>query len=266
MTAINKHYRAIFISDVHLGTRGCQAQRLASFLKHHTCDELYLVGDIIDGWRLKYNFYWPQEHSNVMRRFLTKARRGTKVTYITGNHDEFLRRYSDCEFGQIRIVDQVSHIAADGKRLLVVHGDRFDIITRYHRWLAFLGDIGYSFLLRANHWVHLLRRQFGYEYWSLSGWLKYRVKRAVNYISEYEAGLSRHCSKAGYDGVICGHIHHAEITSMNDVVYMNCGDWVESCTALVEDHEGQFSIVHWSEADVARCNGQVVSIPRRYAA
>ena len=241
------HYRSIFISDIHLGTRGCQANKLAAFLKAHTCDDLYLVGDVIDGWRLRSGFYWPQEHSNVLRRFLTASKRGTRVTYVTGNHDEFLRKYSDLEVGNIRFVDEAVHETADGRRLLVIHGDQYDVITRYHRWLAFLGDIGYNLLLAANRYVDLVRRKLGYGYWSLSAYLKHRVKKAVNFIGEFETAIARQCELSGYQGVVCGHIHHAEITDIGSIRYMNCGDWVESCTALVEDENGQFKILRWVE-------------------
>ena len=175
------HYRTIFLSDIHLGTKGCQADRLIHFLKHHDCDTLYLVGDIIDGWRLRSSFYWPQSHNNVLRRFFTLMKRGTRIVFVTGNHDEFLRKYSDMEVGNLCLVDQAVHETADGRRLLVVHGDQFDVITRYHRWLAFLGDIGYNLLLRLNRTLNGARARFGYGYWSLSAWIKRRVKRAVNY-------------------------------------------------------------------------------------
>ena len=240
------HYRAIFLSDVHLGTRGCQADRLVAFLKAHSCDAIYLVGDIVDGWRLKSSFYWPQAHNNVMRRFLTLVRRGAKLVYVTGNHDEFLRRYSGTVLGDISIVDQAEHATADGKRLLVIHGDQFDVVTRYHRWLAFLGDVGYNLLLRLNRYFNWLRRKFGYGYWSLSAWVKHRVKQAVNFVSDYEQAVSYECKRRGFDGVVCGHIHHAEIRDIDGVRYMNCGDWVESCTALVEDERGEFRILDFA--------------------
>lgn len=242
-----RHYRTIFLSDIHLGTRGCQAERLTAFLKFHTCDRLYLVGDIVDGWRLRSGFYWPQAHSNVMRRFLTAAKRGTEVIYVTGNHDEFLRRYSDLQLGNLKVVDRATHATADGRELLVVHGDEFDVVTRYHRWIAFAGDVGYSLLLRMNRPVNAARRRLGLGYWSLSSWIKHKVKRAVNYISEFEVAIARRCRLEGFDGVVCGHIHHATIEDLEGVVYMNCGDWVESCTALVEDEDGVFSVVHWPE-------------------
>ncbi len=240
------HYRTIFLSDVHLGTRGCQAERLIDFLKGHTCERLYLVGDIIDGWRMRSGVYWPQQHSNVVRRFLTLAKRGTKIVYVSGNHDEFLRKYSDLTIGNLELVDQAVHVSAAGERLLVVHGDEYDVVTRYHRWVAFLGDQGYTVLLQLNRHFNALRSRLGYGYWSLAAWIKHRVKRAVSFISEYEEALVHQCRKQGYDGVICGHIHHAEIRELDGIGYMNCGDWVESCTALVEDSAGNFRILDWS--------------------
>ncbi|MBX3706055.1 MAG: UDP-2,3-diacylglucosamine diphosphatase [Pseudomonadales bacterium] len=240
------HYRTIFLSDIHLGTKGCQADRLLGFLKLHTCDRLYLVGDIVDGWRMRSQMYWPQSHSNVLRRFLTLTKRGTEVIYVTGNHDEFLRKYSDMTIGNLHLVDQAEHRTADGRRLMVVHGDEFDVVTRYHRWIAFAGDIGYTFLLEVNRHFNRLRSHFGYGYWSLSAWIKHRVKRAVSFIGEFEQALVHQCRKEGFDGVVCGHIHHAEIRELDGATYMNCGDWVESCTALVEDVNGRFLIIDWS--------------------
>ena len=242
-----KHYRSIFLSDIHLGTRGCQADLLLEFLKNHQCDHLYLVGDIIDGWKMRSGIYWPQAHTNVLRRFLTLTKRGTRVTFVTGNHDEFLRRYGTLEFGNLRLVNETVHRSATGKALLVVHGDQFDVITRYHRWLAFLGDAGYTLMLQANTLLNFLRARLGYGYWSLSAYLKHRVKTAVSYISDFEAAVVRECHRQGYAGVVCGHIHHAEISDFDGVTYMNCGDWVESCTALVEDHGGAFRVVHWAD-------------------
>jgi len=240
------HYRAIFLSDIHLGRRGCRADVLLEFLKRHSCDRLYLAGDIIDGWRFRKGFYWPQAHTNVMRRFLTMSKRGTHVTYVTGNHDEFLRKYSDMEIGNIELVDSAVHHTADGRRLLVVHGDAYDVVTLYHRWVAVLGDIGYTTLLALNNHLNRWRARFGFGYWSLSAWVKHRVKRAVSYVSSFEKSVSHHCRQQGFDGVICGHIHHAEISQYDDVRYMNCGDWVESCTALVEDDAGTFRIIAWA--------------------
>ena len=242
-------YRTVFLSDIHLGTKGCQANRLIHFLKHHDCETLYLVGDIVDGWRLRSNFYWPQAHNNVLRHFLTLMKRGTRIVFVTGNHDEFLRKYSDMEIGNLRLADEAVHETADGRRLLVVHGDQFDVITRYHRWIAFLGDIGYRLLLRLNRILNAVRARCGYGYWSLSAWIKQRVKRAVNRVSDFEEAVVRQCRRLQLDGVVCGHIHHAEITDYDGLTYMNCGDWVESCTALVEDAAGRFRIIDWSLAE-----------------
>ena len=246
-----RHYRTLFLSDIHLGTRGCQAEALLHFLKLHSCDTLYLVGDIIDGWRMKGRVYWPQTHTNVVRRFLTLSKRGTKVVLVTGNHDEFLRRYSDLTMGNLSIVDRAVHETENGERLMVVHGDQFDVITRYARWLAFLGDAGYTLLLEVNNIYNAIRRRLGYGYWSLSAWTKARVKHAVSYIGDYEQALVHACQREQFDGVVCGHIHHAEARRIDDVMYYNCGDWVESCTALAEDHDGNISVLNWAGRDEA---------------
>lgn len=243
------HYPTIFLSDIHLGTKDCQSELLLEFLKQHTCDRLYLVGDIIDGWRMKSSIYWPQSHNDVLRRFLTLSKRGTQVIYVTGNHDEFLRRYSDMVFGNLHLVDEWEHRGADGKKYLIIHGDQYDVVTLHHRWLAFLGDKSYALLLRLNRVVNWARKRLGYGHWSLAKYLKHKVKRAVNFISEFEDGLASHCRIRGYDGVVCGHIHHAEITDFDGVAYMNCGDWVESCTALVERDDGQYQILRWGALD-----------------
>lgn len=240
-----RRVRTIWISDVHLGSKGCKADYLIEFLKAHHCDTLYLVGDIIDGWRMKKGVYWPQAHSNVIRRILTLAKRGTKVVYITGNHDEFLRKYSNHEFGNIRLVNESLHETGTGKKLLVLHGDKFDVIVRYHKWIAVLGDVAYNILLVINRWYNRIRIKFGYGYWSLSGYLKHRVKTAVSFIGDYEQALANECRQRGLDGVVCGHIHHAEIRNIDGIEYHNCGDWVESCTALVENQFGSIELVSW---------------------
>lgn len=250
-TVGKQRVRTIWISDVHLGTRDCQAEKLAGFLKEYECDQLYLVGDIIDGWRLRKSMYWPQSHTNVIRRILTMSKRGTRVTYVTGNHDEFLRRYATLNIGNIRLVDEAEHVTADGRKLLVIHGDQFDVITRCHRWLAFLGDYAYEFSLRLNRWLNYWRSRYGYGYWSLSGYLKHRVKKAVNFISEFEEALAHECRKRDLQGVVCGHIHHAEIREVNGISYHNCGDWVESCTALIEQWDGSIAQYNWAESEAS---------------
>lgn len=248
---MKQHYRAIFISDLHLGTKGSQADRLCHFLKHNECDELYLVGDIIDIWKMKRKVYWPQEHSNVIRRVLTKAKRGTSVYYVLGNHDEALRKWLNFElqFGNIHIVNEADHISLTGRRYLVVHGDLFDGIETFNRWLYALGDHAYDVALALNRWINILRRSLGFSYWPLSRSLKARVKKATNFIFEFENNLAIYCEKHGYDGVICGHIHTPEIRQIGSVLYMNDGDWVESCTALVETLEGEFKLIHWHDYD-----------------
>lgn len=243
--ARREHVRSIWISDTHLGTRGVRAEALADFLKQHECEHLYLVGDVIDGWRLKSRLYWPQAHTNVIRRVLTKAKRGCRVVVVTGNHDEFLRRYSPVELGNITLCDEAEHRTVDGRRLRVIHGDQYDSVVQGHRWVAFLGDRGYQLLLWLNRWLNRFRETFGYGYWSLSAHVKYKVKRAVSYISSFEDAVAWDCRRRGFDGVVCGHIHHAEIRRLGAVTYYNCGDWVESCTALVELADGRIELRRW---------------------
>ncbi|NBF01511.1 UDP-2,3-diacylglucosamine diphosphatase [Pseudomonas sp. Fl5BN2] len=240
--------RTLWISDVHLGTRDCQAEHLARFLKGYHADRIYLVGDIIDGWKLRGGMYWPQAHTNVIRRLLTMSKRGTEVIYVTGNHDEFLRRYSKLILGNIQLVDEAVHVTADGRHLLVIHGDQFDVITRYHRWLAFLGDSAYEFTLTLNRWLNHWRARYGYGYWSLSAYLKHKVKTAVSFISDFEEAIAHECVKRELHGVVCGHIHHAEIRKVGEVDYLNCGDWVESCTALIEHWDGTIELYRLAEA------------------
>ena len=248
MTA--KTYRSIFVSDVHLGTKDSQADRLNNFLKHNSCDTLYLVGDIIDAWRIQQNKWrWKQSHTNVVRRVLGHAKRGTRVVYIAGNHDEFLRPMIPYgfSFGLVEIHNQIEHIGADGRHYLVTHGDLFDGITRLAPWLAFLGDKAYDVILSLNSKFNWIRHKMGFGYWSLSQFLKHRVKKAVDFIFKFEENLANYCKKRGFDGVICGHIHHAEIKEINGVMYMNDGDWVESCTALVEHWDGHWEIITWTK-------------------
>jgi UDP-2,3-diacylglucosamine pyrophosphatase LpxH len=245
-----KTYRSIFISDVHLGTNECQAEKLNNFLKNNSCETLYLVGDIIDAWRIQQNKWrWKQSHTNVVRRVLGHAKKGTRVLYIAGNHDEFLRPMIpyNFSFGLIEIHNQVEHIGADGKHYLVTHGDLFDGITRLAPWIAFLGDKAYDVVLSLNSKLNWLLHRFGFGYFSLSQYLKGRVKKAVDFIFHFEKNLAAYCKKRGFDGVICGHIHHAEIKEIDGVTYMNDGDWVESCTALVEHWNGRWEIVTWTK-------------------
>jgi UDP-2,3-diacylglucosamine pyrophosphatase LpxH len=239
-------YRALFISDVHLGTRGCQADELLDFLKVHDADTIYLVGDIVDGWALKSHWYWPQAHNDVVQKLLRKARKGARIVYAPGNHDEFLRDYFGTHFGGIEVVDHATHVSASGARYLVIHGDHFDLVVTQARWLALLGDKAYEFALVANRWFNAVRRRLGFPYWSLSQWAKLKVKNAVNFIGDFEKTLVAEAARVGVEGVVCGHIHHAADRRDFGIHYLNCGDWVESCTALAEHHDGRFEIIVWT--------------------
>jgi UDP-2,3-diacylglucosamine pyrophosphatase LpxH len=242
-----ERYRTLWISDVHLGTRGSKANFLLDFLRHTESDTLYLVGDMVDGWRLRKSWYWPQSHNDVVQKLLRKARKGTTVIYVPGNHDEWLRDYDDTEFGGITVRREAVHETADGRRLLVVHGDAFDGVVRYARWLALLGDGAYELALKLNHGFNLARRRLGYPYWSLSAYLKFKVKNAVQFISAYADTIAAEARRRGVDGIVCGHIHHAEIRDIGGVLYCNDGDWVESCTALAEHFDGRLEIIAWME-------------------
>lgn len=240
-------FRTIWISDVHLGTRGCKADFLLHFLKSTQCETLYLVGDIIDGWQLRKGLYWSQAQSDVVRRVMKIAKKGTNVVYIPGNHDEGLRDHLDIDLAGITVRGEAIHETADGRKLLIMHGDQFDSVVLYAKWLAFLGDRSYQLLLRTNTVVNALRSRLGLPYWSLSAYLKFRVKNAVEFISRFEEAVCHAAAQRGVNGVVCGHIHHAEIKQMGDITYYNDGDWVESCTALVEHANGTLEILDWSK-------------------
>ncbi len=246
MVAVRR-YRSIFISDIHLGTRGCQADYLLDFLRCTEAETIYLVGDIVDGWRLKKSWYWPQAHNDVVQKLLRKARKGTRIVYVCGNHDEALRDYTGVHFGGVEVVNDIVHEAANGKKMLVIHGDAFDGVVKYAKWLALLGDWAYTWMLWANTWFNRARRLLGFGYWSLSAYLKKRVKNAVQFIDNYEQAVTDEARRRGVDGVICGHIHHAEMRTIDGIVYINDGDWVESCTACVEHADGRFEILHWAQ-------------------
>ena len=241
-------FRTVFISDVHLGTRGCRSDFLADFLRRVSCENLFLVGDIIDGWRLRKSWYWDESHDEVLRLILRHARAGTAVTYIPGNHDEIFRNWLPLglEIAGIRLRKEAVHLTADARRLLVMHGDEFDSVVRYARFLAVLGDGAYAAALIVNRWFNVARRRFGYPYWSLSAWLKRQVKEAVKAVDRFETALAGEAGRRGFDGVVCGHIHHAEMREVHGVLYMNDGDWVESCTALVEHDDGRLELLDWA--------------------
>ena len=239
--------RSIWISDTHLGFRGCQAELLLNFLHSVQSENLFLVGDIIDCWSLKRNFYWPQLHNNVLRTILGKAKYGTKVIYVPGNHDELFREHCGSVFGNVEIHREFIHTTANGRRLLILHGDEFDNVVTHSRFFARIGSHAYGLLLHLNVYVHYFRRLFNFPYWSLAAHLKHKVKNAVNYISNFETAITTVAENKKVNGVVCGHIHHAQISEINGVLYCNDGDWVESCTALIETHDGELHLIRWTE-------------------
>jgi UDP-2,3-diacylglucosamine pyrophosphatase LpxH len=243
-------YRAVFISDVHLGTRTAQAHALLDFLRVVEADTFYLVGDIVDFWKVRRGPHWPQAHNDVLQKLLRKVRKGSRIVFLPGNHDEGLRDFCGCHFGGIEIQRTCIHVTAAARRYVVMHGDEFDIVVRNARWLAFLGDRGYEAALWLNNPLNWARRHLGLGYWSLSAYLKNRVKKAVSFIGAYEEAVAGEARRHGVDGVICGHIHHAADRRIGDVHYLNCGDWVESCTAIVESHSGELRVIRW-DADAA---------------
>lgn len=238
--------RSIFLSDIHLGTRACQAGRLLSFLRHYESEYLYLVGDIVDFWAMSRGIYWSRAQNTFVQKVLKRARHGSRVIFVPGNHDEALREYVGTSFGDIDLVQETVHTAADGRRYAVLHGDEFDQVTRHHRWVAVLGDVSYNLLVRLNVWLSLVRRTFGISgYWSLAGYAKRKVKSAVSFIYDFEDSVMRAVRARGLDGVICGHIHSAAIRDVEGLTYINCGDWVDSCTAIVEHYDGRMELVDW---------------------
>jgi UDP-2,3-diacylglucosamine pyrophosphatase LpxH len=241
-----RRLRTIFLSDIHLGTPGCKAAHLIDFLRHHQAEQLYLIGDVIDAWALKRRFFWPQAHNDVVQKVLRCARKGTRVIYVPGNHDEVGRQFSGLNFGDIAIRAEAEHQLLDGRRLWIVHGDFADGVIQHARWLAKLGDRLYDFILWLNRHFNTLRAFLGRDYWSLSQYLKHKTKNAVSFITNFEHVLLREARRRGYDGVVCGHIHKAEIRMMDGMLYCNDGDWVESLTALVETCEGELEIVEWN--------------------
>jgi UDP-2,3-diacylglucosamine pyrophosphatase LpxH len=232
---------------VHLGTRACKAEYLRDFLTHCECERLYLVGDMIDFWSLRSGWYWPASHNQALQKIIELAAHGTEVVFVPGNHDEIFRDHADAVFAGVRVATHAIHETADGRRLLIIHGDEFDSVVKHSRWLAVLGSGIYDFLLYANRWVNLVRRRLGFPYWSLAAYLKHKVKNAVNYISNFEQALAQEARRHRVDGVVCGHIHKAALERVNGVLYANDGDWVESCTALIERHDGSLAVLHWAD-------------------
>lgn len=240
-----RRYRSIFISDIHLGSKGCKAENLLDFLNHVESDYLYLVGDIVDGWRLRKRWFWPAEHDAILRSLVERARRGTEVVYLPGNHDEALRRLIGQTFAGVKVVHEAIHETVDGKRMLVVHGDVFDSVVRDMRWLALAGSVAYETALALNNGFNAVRRLLGYGYWSISGFLKDQVKAAVRYVDAYEQKLAAAAAERAVCGVICGHVHKPEMRRIGGVLYVNDGDWVENCSALVEHHDGHLELLNW---------------------
>ena len=241
-----KSYKTVFISDVHLGTKMSRAEKLLDFFKTFECEKMYLVGDIVDGWAMNRSKYWPQSHNDVVQKLLRRARKGTEIVYVPGNHDEFMRDFCDFEFGHIILSKESVHVGVDGKLYLVTHGDQFDVVIGHAKWLSKIGSWAYDVSIVINIYLNKIRKLFGMPYWSLSSYLKQTVKESVNFIGDYETTLSNYVKGKKLDGIICGHIHHANISNISGIKYMNCGDWVESCTALVEHYNGTFEIIKWN--------------------
>lgn len=237
--------RTVFISDVHLGTPGCQAEALLDFLKHHPCETIYLVGDIVDGWQMRRRWFWPQAHNDVVQKLLRRARKGCKVVFVPGNHDEFARQFDGIHFGGIEVAEEAVHVTADGRRLWVIHGDHFDGVIQCAKWLAYVGDRAYGLTLEINRHFNRIRHRLGLPYWSLSQYLKHKVKRAVSHVNDFERAVAAEARARGFQGVVCGHIHRPEMRMIDGTLYANDGDWVESLSALVEHMDGRLELVHW---------------------
>ena len=250
-----QRFRTVFVSDVHLGTPGCQAVALLQFLKEHPCEQLYLVGDIVDGWQLRRRWFWPQAHNDVVQKLLRTARKGCRVVYVPGNHDEFARQFAGQRFGGIEVQHEAVHLTADGRSLWVVHGDHFDGVVQCAKWLAIVGDNLYELTLRLNRHLNSLRARMGLPYWSLSAYLKHKVKKALNYVTDFERAVAHEARRRGHDGVVCGHIHRAEMRTIDGVLYCNDGDWVESRTALVEHFDGRLELVAWQAGQAPAGSG-----------
>ncbi|MEP2980265.1 MAG: UDP-2,3-diacylglucosamine diphosphatase [Lentilitoribacter sp.] len=249
-------YRAIFLSDIHLGTKGCQADMLLDFLREYDAEFIYLVGDIFDGWRLKKGWFWPQSHNDVVQKLLRKSRKGSKIIYVPGNHDEVMRNYLGTHFGGIEVKDRDIYTSLRGEQFLIIHGDQYDMVVMNAKWLAHVGDWAYETTLKLSRYVNKIRRFWGGQYWSLSRWAKHKVKTAVNFIGDYEQVLILEAQKEKVDGIICGHIHHPTINKMGSITYINTGDWVENCSAIVERHDGEFELIEWSKIIQERAKTQ----------
>lgn len=256
--------RSLFLSDIHLGTRGCKAEQLLEFLRDHEADYTFLIGDIIDFWAMHRSIHWTSAQNTVVQKLLRRARHGERIFLIPGNHDEALRQFDDTNFGNIQVVREYIHTAADGRRYLLIHGDEFDQVTRYHRWVAVLGDMAYNELVRINGWLSWLRRRLKRPgYWSLAGYAKRKVKSAVSFVFDFEESVIHAARERGMNGVICGHIHSATIRDAGGITYINCGDWVDSCTAIVEYHDGRMELIeHHSTFTLPATHTAPTSMPQ----
>ena len=259
------HYRTLFLSDAHLGKRGCQADLLLDFLRYNDADTIFLVGDMIDGWALRKGWHWPQSHNDIVQKLLRKARKGARVVFVPGNHDEFARDYLGMSFGGVEVVDAAVHRLNDGRRFLIIHGDQFDVVVTHARFIALLGDWAYEFALFLNHWFNRVRRTLGFPYWSFSAWAKLKVKDAVNFIGAFEVTLAEEARRRGCDGVVCGHIHHAAIRDLDGITYVNAGDFMESCTAIAEHGDGRLEILRWTQGRAAMDAAADVPLPEAVA-
>lgn len=259
--------RTLFLSDVHLGTKGCQPEPLLDLLRRCEADTIYLVGDIVDGWRLKAGWYWPQLHNDVVQKLLRKVRKGTRLVYVPGNHDEFLRDYAGSAFGGIEVAEEALHVTADGRRVHVLHGDKFDVVIAHARWLALLGDSAYEAAIWLGAHISRVRRRLGLPYWSFSAWSKQKVKTAVSFIGAFEAAVVAEAARRGADAVVCGHIHHPAMKRIDGILYVNTGDWVESCSAVVEHRDGRLELLHWAQPRRGTAAAPVPpAVPSRVAA
>ena len=245
--------RSVFLSDIHLGTRACQAESLLDFLREYSSEQTFLIGDIIDFWAMSRSICWTPAQNTVVQKLLRRARHGERIVLVPGNHDEALRDYCGTVFGDIEVASELVHETVDGRRFLLIHGDVFDQVTRHHRWVAILGDKAYELLVRLNAQLSWVRRKLGIPgYWSLAGYAKRKVKTALNFIFDFEESAVHHARDRGLDGVICGHIHWATIREINGLTYINCGDWVDSCTAIVEHFDGRLELVAWGVRQAIR--------------
>jgi UDP-2,3-diacylglucosamine pyrophosphatase LpxH len=239
-------YRSIWISDIHLGTRECQAESLLNFLRFNESEYLYLVGDIIDGWRLRKSWFWPQSHNDVVQKLLRKARKGTRVTYIPGNHDQWLQDYTQIQFGEVTVLNETIHKTVEGRRLLVLHGDAFEKQIQYAWWRAQLAGWGYDRMLTIDHYYNAGRARLGYSRRSFAASLKSKLAEAVQFVRNFEDAAAIEAGRRGVDGIVCGHIHTPRLREINGVLYCNDGDWVENCTAAVEHQDGRLEVIAWT--------------------